>query len=86
MNFATETGKFDGSFTLDKSVKGATVVYLNADYWYPNGYDYTVAIDDGHKGADFTIDVTDPTRLTVMFPADTIHDGKQVYITAMPKS
>jgi hypothetical protein len=85
MNFSTETAKFEGNFRLDKSVKGATVVYLNADYWYPNGYDYTVAVDDVHKGADFTVDVSDPTRLTVLFDADTIHDGKLVTITAQPK-
>jgi hypothetical protein len=85
MNFSTVSGKFSGSYKVDAKVKGPTVVYLNADYWYPNGYDFTLAIDDAHKGADFTTDQSDPTRLVVTFPADTIHDGKMVYITAEPK-
>ena len=87
MDFSTVSGNYSGRFTLDKAVKGATVVYVNGDYWYPHGYNYTVEVNDTAVPAtDYTVDITDPTRLSILFPADTTHDGKQVTINVTPKT
>lgn len=87
MNFQTNDGNYSGRFTLDKSVKGATVVYLNGDYWYPHGYDHTIEIDGtAVPAADYTLDVSDPTRMSILFPADSAHDGKHVTVNVTAKA
>ena len=43
MHYDTVTKSFKTSFTLDKSVKGLTEIYLNKKLNYPNGYKITVS-------------------------------------------
>jgi hypothetical protein len=86
MDFDTVTATFKSRYTLSKAVTGATVVYLNDEYWYPNGFDYTVEInDEAAPSGSYTADTTDPTRLSIMFPADTTYDGKQISINVTAK-
>ena len=43
MKFDTETAFLDASFTFsDASKDSETSVYLNKEYWYPNGYEIFV--------------------------------------------
>lgn len=87
MEFSSTSHNFTGRYRLDKAVKGATVAYLNKEHWYPSGYDYTVQVDSADVPTDkYTVDVTDPQQLTIMFPADTEFDGKDVTIHVTPKS
>jgi len=82
MNFNTNSGNFKARYTLNKAVTGPTVVYLNEDYWYPNGYAWIVEIDGEEAPKDsFTFDTSDVTRLSITFAADTTYDGKQISIS-----
>lgn len=42
MLFDTTTAAYETSYIADTSITAPTVVYLNADYWYPSGYNYAV--------------------------------------------
>jgi hypothetical protein len=87
MEFSTVSAKYSTRYTLNAAVKGATVIYCNADYWYPTDYTYTVEVNDtAVPTTDYTVDVTDPTRLTILFPAGSPHDGKQVTVSVAPKA
>lgn len=56
LNFNTTTGTMRGVFTLDTSIDAETVVYLNTEYWYPNGFN--VFFQDGyaHLEQDYKFD------------------------------
>lgn len=44
MKFNTVTAHFKAKFTFADATKASeTSVYLNKDYWYPNGYDVYVS-------------------------------------------
>ena len=47
LNFNTTTGNFRGTFILDTSIDAETVVYVNTEYWYPDGFH--VIFYDGYK-------------------------------------
>lgn len=68
MNFNSATSAFAASYTVDTGIAAPTVVYLNTEYWYPNGYTYTLAAN-GSKPASkqYTVDSTDPQRLSITF-------------------
>ena len=46
--FDTTTGNFAGSFTLDASIDAPSVLFFSEEFWYTNGYEYTVTDAAGH--------------------------------------
>jgi prepilin-type processing-associated H-X9-DG protein len=36
-----------GSFIVDTSIDADTVIYINTEYYYPNGFN--IVFSDGHK-------------------------------------
>lgn len=68
MDFNSTTSAFVGEFTVDTSITAPTVTYLNSEYWYPNGYTYTLMVNGKAPASkQYTVDVTDPQRLSIQF-------------------
>jgi len=86
MNFNSDTSAFAGAWTVNTDIKAPTVVYLNSEYWYPNGYTYTLSVN-GAKPASkqYTVDATDPQRLSITF-TDKALQGKVVALSVTAKS
>jgi len=56
---------------IEASIGAPTVVYLNQELWYPNGFTHSLSVDtvgedDLTKGS-FTIDQTDPWHFKIQF-------------------
>jgi len=83
--FDTETAGLIANWTLDANVDAPTVLYLNSEYWYPNGYTYTVSVDgtDAPTTA-YTVDATDKQRLAIQF-TEPSYDQKTVSVTVTAK-
>ena len=83
--FDTETAGLIANWTLDANVSAPTVLYLNSEYWYPNGYTYTVSVDgtDAPTTA-YTVDATDKQRLAIQF-TEPSYDQKTVSVTVTAK-
>ena len=86
MNFNSDTSAFTGTYTVNTDITAPTVVYLNSEYWYPNGYTYTLTAN-GTKPASkqYTVDATDPQELSITF-TDKALAGKVVTIAVTAKS
>lgn len=52
MFFSTENASFKTTFSIDKSVKGMTEIYLNKDLFYSDGYKVVVT-DQSNKLVSF---------------------------------
>jgi len=46
MNFNTLTGTYKADFTVNTAIDAPTVIYLNEEYYYPNGVRVTLQADD----------------------------------------
>lgn len=48
MHFDTSSAYFKAHFTYEATTKDSTTdIYLNEQYWYPNGYQVYVAVNGG---------------------------------------
>jgi len=45
MHFETTNSNLTAIYTVDTSIDAPTVLYLNTQYWYPDGYQYKITID-----------------------------------------
>lgn len=85
MHFATETGAFTAKFTLEVTVDAPTIVYLNEDYWYPNGYDFHVFVEGVQAPSSaYTIDVSNKKYLSIKF-SETSYSGQTITINVNAK-
>lgn len=41
-NFNDKNGEFFAEFKVNTDINAPTIVFLNQQYWYPNGYDYEI--------------------------------------------
>jgi len=47
-SFSTENADFYCEYTLNQN-HGPTQIYVNAQYWYPNGFDYEIIDKENSK-------------------------------------
>ena len=67
-HFDASTGRLDARFTLDTMVDAPTVIYLNEEYWYPNGYTYQIMVEGAEAPIRaYFVDATDKQRLAIKF-------------------
>ena len=45
MHFETSNANFTAIYTINTDIDAPTIIYLNKQYWYPNGYDHSIKID-----------------------------------------
>lgn len=86
MTFDSKTAFFSSKYTVNTSIAAPTVVYLNTEYWYPDGYTYTLTAN-GVKPASkqYTVDSTDPQRLSITV-TDKALQGNVINIEVTPKA
>jgi hypothetical protein len=83
MHFNTTTGEFHGEYTLNTQIPGATIVYLNHDYWHPYGYDYGVICEQMPVDNDQITISVDYGFFRVLFTGDK-YEGKTIQIYILP--
>lgn len=81
-SFDMTTAAFSAEFTVDTDISGNSVLYLNKQYYYPNGFNFTVASKE--TGAALTadqvsVDVSDD-RYVKFLIKDTTLQGKTVLV------
>lgn len=54
MYFSSTSGDFTTTFTVDMTSTAGTVIYVNGDDWYPNGYKWTMSHAESGKNMDGT--------------------------------
>jgi hypothetical protein len=86
MTFDSKTSFFSSTYTVNTSIAAPTVVYLNTEYWYPNGYTYTLTANGVTPASkQYTVDSTDPQRLSITFTDKALH-GQIINIAVTPKA
>jgi hypothetical protein len=87
MNFDTETGIFTGVWTIEASIGAPTVIYLNTELWYPNGYTHSLSVDSIDESelrqGSFTIDQTDAQHFKIQF-TEIWYQGQSATLTITP--
>ena len=83
-NFNTYTGVFKADFTIDTTIDAPTVVYLNQQYFYPDGVVVSLHVD-GEKvnASQVQIDFSD-TRYYTFQVTDELLNGKSLSLKALP--
>ncbi len=87
MHFDTNTAYMKAHFAYNEASKDVeTSVYLNQEYWYPNGYTVHVA-HKGSKSQTFTQKKVDGNYLTfnVAQIFENVQDGDEVTVTVYAK-
>lgn len=58
LNFDSTSGNFVGTYKVDTTILQPTVVFTSSEYYYPNGYDFTVSDASGNVLTDSDMEVT----------------------------
>ena len=85
MHYSTVTKSFKTSFTLDKSIKGLTEIYMNKSLNYPDGYKLTVT-NQANDAIDFTTIQGDTENYlqVSLTDMDSLRDGETIKINLTP--
>jgi len=64
--FNSNTSALTATYTVNTDIAAPTVVYLNTEYWYPDGYGYDIVANGALVSSkQYTVDATDPQRLSI---------------------
>jgi endoglycosylceramidase len=81
MKFDVQSKAFELVYSLDASIQGPTVIYLNEEVHYPNGYVLTVTNNKGYSVTPKTA----VNSVAVQYSADLPHGVSQTTLTITPK-
>ena len=82
-NFNTNSSEFEAWILVNTSVQAASEIYLNTQYWYPDGFD--IFISKGGKTLDVTITDQGSGVHSFMF-TDSTYDGQLLKVLVLVKS
>jgi hypothetical protein len=82
LNFDDDSKVMKSSFKFDNSIKSPSVVYVNKDMNYPNGYDVRVYNNDGEI---IDVDVKKINDNYIEVYVNSKKDGVNVIIEVVPK-
>jgi len=77
MNFDSSNGIFNLSFNYDKSITQPTEIYLNKEFYYPNGYKLITTPTQAVSWKEVELN-------RIHINVQPISDGKIIKITIMP--